>query len=230
MSPEMMLHVRDGIVYIVALILSICVHEFGHAYIADKLGDPLPRAQGRVTLNPLAHIDPVGTLLLPIVAFMVSLSDPSAGSKILGWGKPVRISLSARSISRKITVKTAHAIIAICGPFMNILFALILSVVYFSLLKFGGRAMIPLAMAVATIVAMNVGLAFFNLIPCPPLDGGAILHGILPRKYEWISESLEKYGFMILFALLMTGALRYLMIPARIAANWWLDVVTSWAL
>ena len=69
MDPEQLQHVRDGLIYLVALILSICVHEFGHAWVADKLGDPLPRSQGRVTLNPIAHIDPIGTLLMPLVAF-----------------------------------------------------------------------------------------------------------------------------------------------------------------
>src|SRR5262245_8559331 len=112
MDPQLMLHIRDGAVYLLALILSICVHEFGHAFVADRLGDPLPRAQGRVTLNPLAHIDPIGTLLLPVVAFVVSLSDPAAGAKILGWGKPVRVSLSARSMTRRFSIKISHLFIA----------------------------------------------------------------------------------------------------------------------
>ena len=126
--------IRLGVVYLVALILSICVHEFGHAFVADRLGDPLPRAQGRVTLNPLAHIDPIGTLLLPAIAFFVG---GAVGSRILGWGKPVQISLSARHITRKVSIRTAHALIAIAGPSMNILFALLLSGVYVGLIKAG---------------------------------------------------------------------------------------------
>ncbi len=223
-----MLHLRDGMIYLLALVLSICVHEFGHAFIADKFGDPLPRAQGRVTLNPIPHVDPVGTLLLPIVGFIVSISDPSVGAKILGWGKPVQVSLSARSMSRRFSIRTLHLFIALAGPAMNILFAIVLSAVFLALVKFAGGQTLQLAMPVAYIIAMNIGLAFFNLIPCPPLDGGAILKGILPRNLDYINDALEKYGFMILFALLMTGALRYLMIPARVVSDLWISHLIGW--
>src|SRR5262249_47701915 len=111
-TSEIVLHLRDGLVYLVALVLSICVHEFGHAFVADRLGDPLPAAQGRVTLNPIAHIDPVGTLLLPLISFFVSLQDPAAGARILGWGKPVRVSLSARSLTKRLSIKMAHLLIS----------------------------------------------------------------------------------------------------------------------
>jgi Zn-dependent protease len=223
-----MLHIRDGMVYILALILSICVHEFGHAFVADKLGDPLPRAQGRVTLNPIAHIDPIGTLLLPIIAFVASLSDPAVGARILGWGKPVQISLSARSMSRRFSMRTNHLFIAAAGPGMNIVFAIVLSGVFVAIVKFAGGQTLQLAMPVAYIIAMNIGLAFFNLIPCPPLDGGAILKGILPRSLDYINDALEKYGFVILFALLMSGALRYFMIPARFVSDFWIAQLIGW--
>src|SRR5262249_23130473 len=148
--------------------LSICVHEFGHAWVADKLGDPLPRAQGRVTLNPLAHIDPIGTLLMPLVAFF---AGPALGSRILGWGQPVRVSLSASSLTKRWSVKFSHLLIAIAGPLMNVLFALFLSGIFLLLAKFAGGKTQQLALPVASIILMNIGLAFFNLIPCPPLDG-----------------------------------------------------------
>jgi Zn-dependent protease len=226
MDGDSMLHVRDGLIYLLALILSICVHEFGHAYVADKLGDPLPRSQGRVTLNPLAHIDLIGTLLMPLVAFFAA---PSVGSRILGWGKPVRVSLSASSLTRRWSVKFSHLLIAIAGPGMNILFGLVLSGVFVLLAKFGAGKTQQLALPVSSIIMMNIGLAFFNLIPCPPLDGGAILRGILPRSLEWISDSLEKYGFIVLFALLMSGALRYLMIPAAYVGTLWIEQLIRWA-
>src|SRR6478672_11947314 len=143
MDPEKL---RFGLIYIVALVLSICVHEFGHAFVADKLGDPLPRSQGRVTLNPLAHIDPIGTLLLPLVALF---SGPAIGSRILGWGKPVQISLSARSMTRKLSIRTSHALIAVAGPMMNILFGLVLSGVFIALVK---AEKIELAKAVAGVI------------------------------------------------------------------------------
>src|SRR5690348_13690585 len=117
MDPEKL---RYGLIYLVALVLSICVHEFGHAFVADKLGDPLPRAQGRVTLNPLAHIDLIGTIVLPLVAVF---SGPAIGSRILGWGKPVQISLAPGHITRKVSIRTAHALVAVAGPLMNVLFA-----------------------------------------------------------------------------------------------------------
>jgi Zn-dependent protease len=220
MDPEKL---RFGLVYLVALVLSICVHEFGHAFVADKLGDPLPRSQGRVTLNPLAHIDPIGTLLLPLVAFF---SSPAIGSRILGWGKPVQISLSARSITRKISIRTAHALVAIAGPMMNVLFALVLSGVFFVLVR---ANQIPLAAGVEQVIAMNIGLCLFNLLPIPPLDGGAVLARFVPRRYDYLLDGLNRYGFIILFGLLMTGLLWRLMWPAMIIEQFWLEHLVSWA-
>jgi Zn-dependent protease len=214
--------IRMAAVYLVALVLSICVHEFGHAFVADKLGDPLPRAQGRVTLNPLAHIDPIGTLLFPLIGFF---AGPAIGSRILGWGKPVQISMSARSMTRKISLRTSHALIAIAGPLMNILFALVLSAVVVVLVRVGKG---ELANGVWWVVTLNIGLAFFNLIPCPPLDGGAILAFLLPRSLEGVNTFLARYGFIIFFALLMTGLLGFFMIPASIVTNWWQRVLMSW--
>jgi Zn-dependent protease len=220
MDPEKL---RLAFVYLVSLVLSICVHEFGHAFVADKLGDPLPRAQGRVTLNPLAHIDPIGTLLLPLVAVF---AGPAIGSRILGWGKPVQISLSARSITRKISIRTAHALVAIAGPMMNVLFALVLSGVFFVLVR---ANQIPLAAGVEQVIAMNIGLCLFNLLPIPPLDGGAVLARFVPRRYDYLLDGLNRYGFIILFGLLMTGLLWRLMWPAMIIEQFWLEHLVSWA-
>ena len=214
---------RYAAVYLVALVLSICVHEFGHALVADKLGDRLPRAQGRVTLNPLAHIDVIGTLVLPLVAVF---SGPAIGSRILGWGKPVRISLSPRDIDRRLSIRTAHALIAIAGPMMNILFALVLSVVCAGLLHSGQRA---LAVAVGQVIVMNIGLCLFNVLPIPPLDGGAILAGILPRSADPLLDLLNRYGYIILFALLLTGLLARMMWPAVAVGDFWLGTVARWA-
>jgi Zn-dependent protease len=217
---------KFGLIYLVALVLSICVHEFGHAFVADKLGDPLPRSQGRVTLNPLAHIDPIGTLLLPLIAVF---SGPAIGSRILGWGKPVQISLSARSITRKISIRTAHALVAIAGPMMNVLFALLLSGVFIVLVRTGGERYFSLAEGIERVIAMNIGLCLFNLLPIPPLDGGAILARFVPRRYDNVLDGLNRYGFLILFALLMTGALWTLMWPAFIIEDFWLKQITHWA-
>src|SRR6185295_4787884 len=107
-DPSFAVALRDAVMYMVALVLSICVHEFGHAFVADQLGDPLPRSQGRVTLNPLAHIDPIGTLAFPLLGFF---SSAAIGARILGWGKPVQVSLSARSMTRRFTIRTSHMLI-----------------------------------------------------------------------------------------------------------------------
>jgi Zn-dependent protease len=230
MSPEMTHYVREGALYIIALVLSICVHEAGHAIVADRLGDPLPREQGRVTLNPLAHVDPVGTLLFPIIAFVMAISNPEAGARMLGWGRPVQVSLSARSITRKISLPTANILISVAGIAMNLLFALVLSVVFFVLVRVKSATSFALAFGpVDRIIQMNIGLAFFNLIPCPPLDGSHILGALMPRRFSGVTDFLDRYGFMIFFALLVSGGLAYLMFPARWIGVQWLELLTRWA-
>jgi Zn-dependent protease len=224
MNPDVMLQIRDAVVYLVALVLSICVHEFGHAYVADKLGDPVPRAQGRVTLNPLAHIDPIGTLLLPLAAFFTAIHNPEVGARILGWGKPVQVSLSARSITRKISIATADILISIAGPVMNLLFGLLLSGIYVALVKLQS----PLHKPIAFIVAMNIGLAFFNLLPIPPLDGGNILARMLQHRAAGLAEGLKRFGPYLLLGLLLSGGLGHIMVPARLAARFWLTTLTGW--
>ncbi|HEY2743518.1 MAG TPA: site-2 protease family protein, partial [Polyangia bacterium] len=220
MTPEKL---RDAMIYLVALILSICVHEFGHAFVADKLGDRLPRAQGRVTLNPLAHIDLIGTIILPLVAVF---SGPAIGQYILGWGKPVQISLSPRDVTRKVSIRTAHALVAIAGPMMNILFGLLLSGVFLILAR--NPSSQNLAVGVANVIEMNIGLCFFNLLPIPPLDGGAILARLVPRRFDHLLDLLNRYGFIILLGLLMTGLLWKLMWPAMIIEQFWLDQLVHW--
>jgi Zn-dependent protease len=147
----------------------------------------------------------------------------------VGWGKPVQVSLSSRHLSRRFSVKTIHMVIAIFGPLMNVLFAVLLSAVFVGLVRWGGEGGLLYTRPLASIITLNIALAFFNLIPCPPLDGGAVLRGILPRSLEFISDALDRYGFMLFFVLLMTGALRYLMLPARDLSTWWLGIVSRLA-
>jgi Zn-dependent protease len=213
-------------IYLVALILSICVHEFGHAFVADRLGDRLPRAQGRVTLNPIAHIDPLGTIAFPLISFFLTAGGSSLGSRMLGWGKPVEISLHARWIRRGMSLRAAHMMISFAGPLMNLVFAALLSVVYIVLGRFG---FIGFGEIVLYVTSMNIGLAFFNLIPCPPLDGGSILASILGDRNP-VVMFLNRYGQFLFLMLLFTGILAVLLIPIRHIQDWWAGVLLHWAL
>lgn len=188
---------------LIILILSICVHEFGHAIIADKLGDPLPRSQGRTTLNPLAHADPLGTLLFPLIA-LVATAGNSLG---FGWGKPVEV--SPRHFTRRMSMRTGHMLVAAAGPMMNILFGIFISLIVLVLLRtevveHESPLFAPMLMA----VHLNFVLAFFNLIPAPPLDGGTVVEGLLPRRYLPTWEKVSVYGPFLLMAVIFIPQVR----------------------
>ena len=164
------------ILSIVALIISLTIHEFAHALVADKLGDPTPRANGRLTLNPLAHLDPLGTLALIFFHF--------------GWGKPVPIDpYNLRNPRRD------EVFIAAAGPISNLLIAATISLFYHFL------PLIP--EFVFTIVAVNITLALFNLIPLSPLDGSKIHHNLIPfdSSTAW-EEALTRYSLPLMLVLL----------------------------
>jgi Zn-dependent protease len=204
LSPE---RIRQAVVYLIALVLSIAVHEFGHAISADKLGDRTPRYQGRVTLNPLAHADPIGTFLFPIIGLF------SGMGVLFGWGKPVQINPLA--FTRKLRMKHGHLLVAAAGPAMNVMLALIVTILFAILLATKiVEPQHPIALGIVQVIHLNWVLCFFNLIPCPPLDGGAVLAGVLPDKYDNVNQFLNQYGFIILIGLLVTGAVSYLLMPA----------------
>ncbi len=162
-------------IYAVALIIAITVHEYAHAWTADRLGDPTPKLQGRLTLNPLAHLDPIGTLMLFLVRF--------------GWGKPVQF--DPYNLANP---KRDAAIISIAGPASNLILALGLSILV---------RVLPLPLALSqlsiSIISINVVLAIFNLLPIHPLDGGKILVGLLPRDQAIeVDRFLNQYGTILL--------------------------------
>ncbi len=181
--------------FAIALIIAIDVHEFAHAFTADRLGDPTPRSQGRLSLNPLAHLDPIGTLMLFIFHF--------------GWGKPVQFDPYNLSNPRR-----DAAVISLAGPVTNILLAILTSI----LMKFipipNGFLIIPYA-----IITLNISLAIFNLVPVYPLDGEKILEGILPRDlaYEY-AAIMNRYGVLILIILILPlfgpSPIQSLIVPA----------------
>ncbi|PID39765.1 MAG: hypothetical protein CSA24_00475 [Deltaproteobacteria bacterium] len=206
LDPATRMKVRTAIVMLIAFVLSIAVHEFGHAFIADRLGDSTPRYQGRVTLNPIAHADPIGTIALPLIGIFL-------GGMVIGWGKPVMVNPTA--FTRRLRMKTAHMIVAFAGPLMNVLMAFAITVLLAILVKTGvlkGHA--ELANGIAQVIYLNWLLFFFNLIPVPPLDGGAVLAGLLPDKAQNVVDFLNQYGFIILIGLLLSGVLSVLMTPA----------------
>lgn len=176
---------------------SLTVHEAAHAWTADRLGDPTARMLGRISLNPVVHIDPIGTIVLPLVAALSHLP-------ILGWAKPVPV-----NISRLRQPRRDFMLVAAAGPASNILLAILAAIVI--RVTIGDPSAAPVALL--EIVFINVLLAVFNLVPVPPLDGGNVLAGMLPRGAAGVFVALRPYGFLVLYALMFTGALSAIVMP-----------------
>lgn len=161
-----------------ALIIAVTIHEFSHALVADKLGDPTPSLAGRISLNPLKHLDPVGTLMLLLFRF--------------GWGKPVPFDpFNLRHPKRD------SALIALAGPASNLILAAFLSII----LKL---STLPLLTLLIPLIIMNINLAVFNFLPIPPLDGSKILYGLLPINWaEEYNAFMKDYGILLLILLIL---------------------------
>jgi len=202
----------DLILRFVVLILSLSFHEAAHAWTSDRLGDPTARMLGRLTLNPLAHIDWIGTVLFPLIAIF-------SGVPVLGWAKPVPVNGNNLRSPR-----ADFALVAVAGPISN----LILAVGAAALLWIwpgvrSGEAVGTLPVAfLASAVIMNVTLAVFNLIPVPPLDGGNVLAGIVSEPVAKMIDRLRPYGFIILYALMLTGILSDIIYPVQSTVVRWL--------
>jgi Zn-dependent protease len=195
--------IRWILIGLFVLIVSVALHEFGHAVMAHKLGDDTPRRQGRVTLNPLAHADPIGTFLLPLVGGIYAAAGSTMGG--FGWGKPVQWNPSR--IRRGIRMSTANILVSFAGPAMNLLLAVVIALVAVILVAQGvvGRQMETiLKFAVTT----NFVLFFFNLLPVPPLDGGHIASAFMPYRHREKFESYARYAPFLLLALIMIPQLR----------------------
>ena len=194
---------------LIILVLSVCVHEFGHAIVATWLGDDTPGRQGRVTLNPMAHADPMGTLILPLATMVVALQAGQPPGIGFGWGKPVEH--NARNITRKIRMVTGQALIALAGPSMNLLFGTLLAGIHVALLHYGVIDVSkPLSDALAMASGVNFMLLFFNLLPVPPLDGGWILHWATPYKYRRYVDHYQVYAPFVFMAVVFIPQLRFL--------------------
>ncbi|MCG2634403.1 MAG: site-2 protease family protein [Gammaproteobacteria bacterium] len=191
-------------VWALPVIFAITVHEAAHGYVANYLGDPTARMLGRLSLNPVRHIDPVGTVLLPTILLLI-------GGFIFGWAKPVPV-----TVENLKNPKRDMAYVAAAGPLSNLLMALLwILLLKLSLLLAAGLPTVsqPLAQMSLAGITINLVLMLLNLLPIPPLDGGRIAVGILPSDLAWRFSRLEPYGLVIIVALLATGLLGRILGP-----------------
>mgnify|MGYP004622275733 FL=1 len=179
----------DLVLSVPAVLLAITVHEFGHAFAAYKLGDDTPLRQGRLSLNPFDHVDPLGLAMLLFAH--------------IGWGKPVQI--DPRNYNRNISVEKADAIVSFAGPLMNFITAIVFALIYCAIMKFAGAVFVMskigiiIVSIIIYIITMNIGLGVFNLIPLPPLDGSKIFLPILPHNAKsWFIEHEQTFYFIFL--------------------------------
>ncbi len=198
-----------------AFILALSIHEAAHAFAAYRFGDPTAKMEGRLTLNPAAHVDPIGTLLFPVIAAITHFP-------LIGWAKPVPVN----PYNLK-DPKLDHAFIAGAGPFSNILQALFYTGVIWLMVPFAGPLFLTAAGSSSPLywplfiismfclggIIINLLLAIFNLIPIPPLDGGWILGGILPDSAAEFLRSLASFGFLIIMMLVYAGFFSYIFYP-----------------
>ena len=185
------------------ILVAITFHEYAHAYAADKLGDDTPRNQGRLTLNPLGHLDPIGSIMLLFAGF--------------GWGKPVQV--NPRNYDRRFSMDKADAIVSIAGPLMNFFLAILLTIIYCLIYKFASAIFISsqlgtiIMLMINIAISINIGLGVFNLIPLPPLDGSKVIKAFLPYNSRQWFENNEKIFEMIFVALWIVGILSTIISP-----------------
>jgi len=189
------------------LLFSLTVHEAAHAWSSDRLGDATARMLGRVSLNPAVHVDPIGTVLFPLIALLTNLP-------VIGWAKPVPVNI----LNLHKNWREKYMVIAAAGPASNIVLAVIASLVLRAIAPASADALedgqvSPLTTVLESAIYINVLLAVFNMVPVPPLDGGNVLAGLLRGPVGEAFERIRPYGFMILYGLMLTGVLSALITP-----------------
>lgn len=194
--------IREIALLTIPLLIAVTFHEVAHGWVADRLGDPTARYAGRLTLNPIKHLDLIGTLVFVF-------------TRMIGWAKPVPVNPYNLRNPRQDMM-----LVSIAGPGANFAIAVISAFLYNILIGirvspegFWGAILIPLALMLRYCVVLNIGLGVFNLIPVPPLDGSKILMGILPYKHALAFSRIEPYGFIILLGLIFFGITGYIIYP-----------------
>jgi Zn-dependent protease len=198
----------------IVLLFSLTVHEMAHAWTADRLGDPTARLLGRVSLNPIVHADLIGTVVFPLVSLV-------SGAMLIGWAKPVPVTLRYLRQPRR-----DYMLVAAAGPASNLLLALfaaiLLAIVPISPQTLGeSNVSVPIATLLSRLVNLNVLLAVFNMLPIPPLDGGNVLSGLLPPNLASLFNKVRPYGFILLYALVLSGGFEMIVLPPyRFILSW----------
>ena len=204
------------------VLIAITFHEFAHAFVADRLGDDTARREGRLSLNPFDHLDPIGTVLLLFAGF--------------GWGKPVHV--NPRNYTRKMSMEKGEALVSIAGPVMNFLLAIIFAIIYYGIYKLADTSFLLSTMGgiimrlIIATVSINVGLGLFNLIPLPPLDGSKVIMPFLPYKAKEFFINNEQIFYIVFVVLWITGLTSVIISPAiQTVGSWILNLAAAiWGL
>lgn len=197
------------LISIPGVLIAITFHEFAHAFVADKLGDDTARREGRLSLNPKDHIDPIGGLLLLVAGF--------------GWGKPVHV--DPRNYTRKMSMEKGEALVSIAGPIMNFIIAFLFAIIFCAIYKFASYSFListvgtAVLSIVAGVVSVNIGLGVFNLIPLPPLDGSKVLIPFLPYKAKMWFINNENIFYIVFVLIWITGLATTIISPAMQAIS-----------
>jgi Zn-dependent protease len=216
------------VIFMVVLLLAISAHEAGHAWMSYKFGDSTAYMLGRVTLNPVKHTDPIGTLLIPILAFVFGAIGGGLGSiPLIGWGKPTPVNPSNWT-----NYKVANVMVSIAGVLANLILLIIGFIIARIMLTqgfqlqdfFASSSSSPIAILVGKLMFLNLSLFVFNLLPFPPLDGSKILSTFLPESFQPILDLLEQFGFILLLFLVYVGVFRVVITPFWYALQYALSI------